>query len=275
MANSNYKMIIFDLDGTLLSANFELLSGTIEAVQELRALPLRVSIATGRSYKSAQPFLDQLNIDEPMIFSNGAVFDNPETKEREIISGIPLETALIIAMLRPKFQVSLKMHFADGQVLKSDPTPWPDEGIHFEVGTIVDNLPQQLVEEPLKVVFYGDQEKLTAFDLELGRIIGNKSQIRTFRSHKNYVEMTNKDVSKGDAVKKLLRKLSLSAAEVIAVGDQENDYEMIRDMGLGIQVGNCEKLSEVSQYKIPVPEKGGIEYLYSWLKSTIWTETGT
>ncbi|MCP4296444.1 MAG: HAD-IIB family hydrolase [Proteobacteria bacterium] len=266
MRSNNYKMIIFDLDGTLLTSDFKLLPGTIEAVNEIKALGLRVSVATGRSYVSAKPFLDQLDIIEPMVFSNGCVYDNPETGEREVLSGIPLETALIIAMLRPKYGISLKMHFADGRILKSDPTPWDDEGVHFEVGKVAENLTQELDEEPIKIVFYGDFSNFSKFEEELKDILGNKSKVRTFRSHENYVEMTNKDVSKGDAVKKLMGKLDILTQEVIAVGDQENDYEMIRDMGLGVQAGSSEKLKEVSQHQIPSPENRGIEALYNWLK---------
>lgn len=266
MRNNHYKMIIFDLDGTLLTSDFRLLPGTIEAIEEIKTLGFRVSVATGRGYKSAKPFLDQIDIVEPMVFSNGAVYDNPETGEREVLSGVPLETALIIAMLRPKFEISLKMHFADGRILKSDPTPWADEGVHFEVGTIVENLPEVLDMEPIKIVFHGNFARLSEFEEELKRILGDKSKVRTFRSHENYVEMTNKSVSKGDTVKKLMRKLAISTNQVIAVGDQENDYEMIRDMGLGIQAGSCKKLTEVSQHQIPSPENGGIEELCNWLK---------
>ena len=103
----NYQLIVFDLDGTLLTQDFELLPSTVDAIGELRRSGLRVSIATGRSYKSAKPFLDRLEIVEPMIFSNGSVFDNPETGKRELISGVPLETALIVLMLLPEFNISV------------------------------------------------------------------------------------------------------------------------------------------------------------------------
>ncbi|PCI29072.1 MAG: hypothetical protein COB67_04850 [SAR324 cluster bacterium] len=265
MVINNYKLIVFDLDGTLLTPEFELLPGTVEAVGKLRQLGLRVTVATGRSYKSAQPFLETLEIDEPMVFSNGSVFDNPDTGEREVICGIPLETALIVAMIQSGFNISLKMHFADGRILKSNATPWPDEGKHFEVGQIVENLAAELDDDPIKVVFFGDQEELDRFETKLADILGKKSQVRLFRSHTSYVEMTNKRVSKGDAVQLLIDKLGILPEEVIAVGDQENDFEMIRDLGLGVQAGNHKALSEVSDHQIAHPEKQGIEELYEWL----------
>ncbi len=265
---NDYKLVVFDLDGTLLTQTFELLPGTISAINDIRELGYRVTIATGRSYKSAKPFLDQLCVTEPMVFSNGAVFDNPETGKREIISGIPLESALIVLMLLPDFEISAKFHLSGGELYKTNDTPWPDEGIHFEVGTIYPNLKAELTEDPIKIVFHAQKSEIDAFQTRLDEILGAKSQVRLFRSHERYVEMTNKKVSKGDATGMLTRKLGFKPDEIIAVGDQENDFEMIRDFGIGVMVGpGTEKLKQVMNYHVPYPEEQGIEELRDWIKA--------
>lgn len=263
----SYKLIVFDLDGTVLTEDFELLPSTLKAIQEIRESGVRVSVATGRSYQSAKPFLDQLDIIEPMIFSNGSVYDNPDTGERELISGIPLETALIVLMILPEFKISLKMHLTGSRLYKSDATPWPDEGTHFEVGDIKPNLKAELEEDPIKIVFYAeDRARMDAFESRLSEILGHKSQVRMFRSHPRYVEMTNKMVSKGGSVKKLIAQLGIEPDEVIAVGDQDNDFELVRDVGWGVVAGpGTPKLLEVCQFQIPSPENGGIEILKDWI----------
>ena len=269
---SKFKLIIFDLDGTLLTQSFDLLPSTIQAVDEIRDLGYRITVATGRSYKSAKPFLDKLRIEEPMVFSNGAVYDNPETGDREIISGIPLESALIVLMLLPEFNISCKVHLAGGELYKTDNVPWPDEGIHFEVGIIKPDLMAELREDPLKIVFHATPEEINAFTARLNGVLGSKSQVRLFRSHERYVEMTNKNVSKGHAAKMLVKKLGFKPEEVIAAGDQENDFEMIRDFGLGIVVGpGTPKLHEVKDFQVPYPEEGGIEKLRDWIKGGFTT----
>lgn len=264
---TQYKLIAFDLDGTLLTQSFELLPETIEAVNGIRELGLRVTVATGRSYKSARPFLDRLEISEPMVFSNGAVFDNPDSGEREIISGIPLESALIVLMLLPEFDISAKFHLSSGELFKTDDTPWPDEGKHFEVGTIKPNLKAELQEDPVKIVFHASKSEIEAFSRRLEGVLGDKSQVRMFRSHERYIEMTNRNVNKGRAAKMLIEKLGLQPHEVIAAGDQENDFEMIRDFGLGVVVGpGTPKLLEVNDYQVPYPEEKGIETLLKWIR---------
>ena len=165
---SQFKIVVFDLDGTLLTHDYQLLHENLNAVNQIREMGLRVTIATGRSFTSAEPFLRQLDIKEPMVFSNGSVCDNPDTGEREIISGIPLESALIVLMLLDQFKgLSLKIHTADGTVLKSNDIPWPDEGRHFAVGTIIDNLKAHLVEEPIKMVIYGEPELKNTFQQKI------------------------------------------------------------------------------------------------------------
>lgn len=266
---SQFKMVVFDMDGTLLTADYQLLPENLKAVQQIKELGLRVTIATGRSYSSAKPFLDQLDISEPMVFSNGSVCDNPETGERELVSGIPLETALIVLMLLNQYdKLSLKIHSINGSVLKSNDMPWPDEGVHFAVGKIVKNLQAHLDEDPIKMVLYGDPDQKTAFQQQLNEVLGSKSQISMFHSHPLYLEMVNKNVSKGVTVCRLLQKLGIQPDQAIGVGDQENDYEMLKSLGFGIQVGNStEKLIPVSQHQIPTPEAFGIQALHEWLNN--------
>ena len=164
-----------------------------------------------------------MQIVEPMVFSNGAIFDNPDTGEREVISGIPLESALVVLMIQSEFKVSIKIHMADGRLYKTDDTPWPGEGIHFEAGEQVADLQQQLDEDPIKMVFHGDNEEMRRYQQRIEEILGPKSQVRLFRSQPDYIEMSNRKVSKGDAVKSLVQKLGLDQSEIVTVGDQEND----------------------------------------------------
>jgi len=266
----NYKLIVFDLDGTLLSADFILSEQTLAAIEELRALGLRVSVATGRSYKSAKPFLDRMGIVEPMVFSNGCVFDNPETGERELIAGVPLESALIALMLKDEYGLSIKCHMADGRILKSDDRPWKDEGVHFEVGEIRPNLKAELDEDPIKMVFVGDAQRLKDFKARMEEIMGTRAQARIFQSHASYLEMANYKVSKGDALLMLVEKLGILAKEVITVGDQENDYEMLKYFGWGVMAGpGHERLKEVAQDWIQSPEEGGIVELVDLVKKRL------
>ena len=262
----SFELIVFDLDGTLVTHDFLLTEETLAAVAKIRSLGLRVSVATGRSYLSAKPFLDRLEIVEPMVFSNGSVFDNPETGERELIAGVPLESALIALMLADLFGLSVKAHFSDGRIVKTDTTPWPDEGTHFDPGNHNPRLKAELAEDPIKMVFFGPGPKLVAFKAKMESVLGAKARARLFQSHADYLEMVNQTVSKGAALLLLTAKMGIPKEAVITVGDQENDYEMLKYFGFGIQVGNGQpKLAEVAKLQIAKPDQGGIEEIYRYL----------
>ena len=69
-----WKIIFFDLDGTLVDHNFFLSPHIISSVKKIQNLGLRISIATGRSQDSAKKFLDLLQIKEKVVVHNGSVF---------------------------------------------------------------------------------------------------------------------------------------------------------------------------------------------------------
>lgn len=263
---NNFKLIVFDLDGTLLTRNYELPAETPAIISEIKEQGFRVSVATGRSYPSARPYLEKLDIVEPVIFSNGAVLDNPETNERELISGIPLETALITFLLLKEFQLSLKVHMADGTVYKSDHIPWPDDGVHFAPGIVEENLAVKIDEDPVKIVFYDRDNHVDQLENRIKEIMGDKNNVRFFRSNEVNVEMTHINVSKGGTLSRLLPKIGIRKEEVITVGDQDNDLELIRDFGFGIVAGKgTPKILDVCKMQIPLPEEGGIKKLQEWL----------
>lgn len=265
-ATPSHKIIFFDLDGTLLTPGYELLPETISAIEDIKALGYRVSIATGRSYKSAEPFITRLKITEPMVFSNGCLYGCPSLDDMAFVDGIPLEAALVTLMILPEFDLSLKAHLADGTIYKTHDVPWPGEGIHFEQGKIVENLKAVLDEDPIKMVIFGETEQLDKFRERLAGVLGRSSKVNIFNSNPQWLEMSSRTVSKGQTIKKLLNVLDIDASEVIAVGDQDNDFDMLKNAGLGVRVGNvAPKLEKVSAFQIPEPENDGIRVLYQKL----------
>lgn len=263
---SKFKLICFDLDGTLLNAEFQLPKAHIETIETLKKRGYRITLATGRSYSSAKPYIDALNITEPMVFSNGSVYENPDSGKREVLMGIPLATAKQVCTLEEKEPFSLKVHLADGQILKSKDQAWPDEGVHFVVGDITENIKDVLKVDPIKIVLHGTNQEMESFSKLLKAELGENSPVRLFRTHRDYVEITNALVSKGQAITRLIGKLGISPSEVVGVGDQENDIELVRDFGMGIQVGdNCDALKAVATHFLAPPEENGLTGLLSLL----------
>lgn len=271
MSDIQYKMVVFDLDGTIVTEGFEILPNTKKVIESIRAdLGLRVSVATGRMYGSALPYTSQLLLKEPVIYTNGAIYDCILTKQRKIYAAIPHEIALFVVQLLSKIKLSAKFHFENESILKSDDSPWPNEGKHFTTGVVAKNLRKELLQAPLKIVFYGEEKAILEYEAELKLKFGKDMPVRIFKSHEHYMEMTHLNVSKANAIRKAFEPLDISIEECITVGDQDNDFEMIRDAGYGIVAGKGNSsLNAVSKFKIPSPEDRGIEALLEHLKTIL------
>ena len=196
-----------------------------------------------------------------MVLSNGTVTFDPNTGERRVLMSVPLAGARRVIELEQTHPLSIKVHLADGRIFKSKDLPWPDEGVHFVTGELHPNLLAELDQDPIKLVVHGEPGEMDQFQRELSEMIAD-APIRCFRTHRYYLEITNSHVSKGAALKLLLPRMGLAPAEVVGVGDQENDLELVRDFGLGLRVGDaCEKLIPVAQHRLDPPELGGIQGL--------------
>lgn len=272
--SSIHRLVCFDLDGTLLRGDFTLPDSHKEEVFKLREAGFRVTLATGRTYESAKPYMEALEIVEPVIFANGALLDNPLTEERELYRGVPLESAIMLLLLQQGFDLSMKVHLMGGKLYKTKDMPWPSEESHFPVGEIRSDLAAILDEEPVRMVAHGTPAEMERFAARIESVMGPRSPIRLFKSHEYYLEVTDKSVSKGGALALTAERLGFEPEEVIALGDQENDLEMLEGSGLGIQVGShCLKLSQVADLHLPGPEEEGIKGLTELLLEQLEEES--
>lgn len=79
------------------------------------------------------------------------------------------------------------------------------------------------------------------------------------KSLSNMLDVMNKGVTKGNAIKNLAQSLGVKQEEIIAIGDNENDISMIKYAGLGVAMGNAEeKVKEVSNFITDTNDNHGV-----------------
>ncbi|RLE32014.1 hypothetical protein DRJ27_00510 [Candidatus Acetothermia bacterium] len=232
------RLLVFDLDGTLLDPDHRLSPATRAALGIL-SRRFWISIATGRSLASARPFALAVGITVPAILYNGAVvYDFPAGKiilERRMA----VEDARAAVVVARRFPVDIEVYRDIG-----DPTLYV-ERISPRVRRFMEKekLPVQEVEDlssflnfpPLKLLILGDPEVLPGLERELRREV---PALTVVRSETDYLEVLPPETSKGAALRWLCGHLRVPPEEVVAVGDQLNDLEMIRYAGVGVAMAH-------------------------------------
>ena len=236
------KLIVSDLDDTLLNDELALSEENIEAVAQARERGLIFTFATGRMYASALAFAKQLNLPQelPLICYNGALI---QRVSGETIYEAPLSFDLALDMVRYCASQGWTTN-----VYYKDELYVSEVNADVEYYLTIADVPVHAVGD--LAVFLQDGEKqpskilvvspLGSHDETLAMLKNRYSDSAYVLQSKNrFVEMTSLQANKAIALKWLTEKMGLKMEEVLAIGDSNNDVDMLRTAGIGVAVGNA------------------------------------
>ncbi len=243
-----YRLLVTDVDGTLLPPDRRLLPSVREAVHAAQARGARVCLATGRMWRSVRPYVEAVGADSPVVLYNGAVvydFQGGRVLERHALDREGVRRALEVLREFPEVRPHL---FADEQVYvdrqdEQSRAYLERDGITAEeVGDLLAHLPP----EPVKVLVVGPPDRLASVDAELAR---RAPQVRRVFSERNFLELLPPGVSKGSALRTVCAAVGVGPEEAVAVGDNPNDLEMLEAAGVGVAVSGAHpELLRVADY---------------------------
>jgi Cof subfamily protein (haloacid dehalogenase superfamily) len=236
----HYRLIALDLDGTIVGADMRVSPRVREALRQAREAGAHVILASGRPFEDMRVFAQDLNIHEPMICFQGAVVQNPVTEEVYLHVGVPLDLAHEFIRLARQ-QAWDHCLFLDNRLYAERITPrvrFYAEYSPVGVGIYpVDDLLAILSHEPTKLVVTVDAEQGAAVDAMLQAQFSGR--LRIMRSFPCFVEATNLAASKGQALALVAEMLHVPQSETMAIGDNDNDADMVAWAGLGVAMGNA------------------------------------
>lgn len=261
-----YDLVVLDLDGTILDGSFKLDSGLVTACRGAMARGLTITIATGRMPPAAQRYWEELEITAPVILYNGALVRDP-VGGRDLLAatlprGLPWAVFPIFAgaAVDPLFYQNDTLYclkltpqvvtYCREMGLTAEPISEPETFLRSGVF--------------IKCLFIGLPDDLNVIREKLAAAVGH--QARLVISRPRYLELLPADASKGAALRFLAGCLGVPLARVIAVGDQENDLEMIREAGVGIAMAHApDEVKAAADRVAPPPAEGGLLALLSRL----------
>ena len=262
------KLVVFDLDGTLLDYRHQLHDKTIEAVKKLRKTGVRTMVATGRMYCSAKPHTDKLEIKDPIITYNGALVVDPKTQEEIFHDPIPFKVAKKITKMVSENGYHLQLYI-DDKLYVAEENKYTDtykriSGIDSHA---VGRLDEFLDAEPTKMlIIEEDEDKQVEIKNFLRKNFGD--QVELSSSYSSFVEITKKGMSKAVPIEKLAKEFGFKQEEIMAFGDGLNDLKMIEWAGKGIAMQNAHpELQEHADDTAPDHDHLGIaRYLKHYFK---------
>ncbi|MEO8374488.1 MAG: Cof-type HAD-IIB family hydrolase [Sphingomonas bacterium] len=230
------RLVVSDVDGTLVDKDKKLTPGTIAAVERLRAAGLGFTIISARPRSGMMPIADTLAIDDPMgAFNGGTIFRRDGT----VVAQHRIEPDIVKAMFDLLADAAVdRWVFADDLWYAST-----DQGHHVDSERIASNQAPIVTADFTALYDRADKVTLVSDDPALLEGLHKRAaaafgvRATVVQSQTYYLDLTALAANKGDGVTLLAEAMATPLAQVAVIGDQGNDVAMFERAGLSVAMG--------------------------------------
>ncbi|PLR47334.1 hypothetical protein CYR34_14360 [Chimaeribacter arupi] len=245
MGTKMYKLVVLDLDGTLLTTDKKITDRTKKVIWHLAAQGVIIALASGRTMSGIRGVIDELSLKSESLYviaCNGAQVWSESTQHFIANQCLSVDDVRFIRQWGRLIGMACYTQHA-GELVVEDNRDIPLNarrysrlGIHVTTDTLLLNMPAP------KVMFIEDQFSIDLLAQQVPADIIKRYQC--VRSEPHYYEVMAMGVNKGEACRILAAYLGIASVNILALGNELNDCEMLRYAGKGIAMGNA---SEVVQ----------------------------
>lgn len=258
------RLLVLDIDGTIAGQSNDIREPVMQAIRSAQAKGIQVAIATGRMYCSSLRFYQEVGSTLPLLAYQGAWIQDPATQK--IHQHLPISRTTAEQLLdyfeSDALRALLSIHFyINDRLYVREITP--ETQLYAQRAQIepmvVSDLRNTLASEPTKILALSDD---TAIIEQLWGSLRKQytpAELYLTKSVATFFEATHPAVNKGAAVRYLAEEiLGLQSHNVMAIGDNFNDVEMLEYAGLGVAMGNAPTdVQAVAQWVAPDVEEDG------------------
>lgn len=247
---SPVRLIAIDIDGTLLDSTAQVSQANLDALRRAHEAGIETVLVTGRRHKFALPVAEQLGFDLWIISSNGAVTRSTqgESFHRDLL---PQATAIKLCRHMREFRNYTVLTFdregmgaivcENHEQLYGVIQRWMEKNAPWI--EYVSPVEKALIEDPIQVMFCGPVDLMQTAQRRLlaAEFANDTTVLRTQYDHRNLtiVDILNAGCSKGHALERWATYRGLDRSQVMAIGDNYNDIEMLTFAGHPVIMGNA------------------------------------
>ncbi|MDB9527770.1 Cof-type HAD-IIB family hydrolase [Oscillatoria sp. CS-180] len=266
---TNIRLLVLDIDGTIAGRSNEVTDGVRDAIAEVQAKGVQVAIATGRMYRSALRFHQAVRSPLPLMSYQGALIKDPIAGKvyrhtplsRQHTLGLLAE----LATLEAEDKLSIHLYINDQlhvrQILTDTKEYAARSGIEpIAVGDLATYLQTEESIETTKLLALSPDPTVITDLLAQFKQLYLPEELYLTQSVATFFEATHPLSNKGSAVQYLTEDLlNLNADQVMTVGDNFNDFEMIRYAGVGVAMGDApDGVKAIADWVAPSVEEDGV-----------------
>ena len=253
------RLLALDLDGTLLDSHGHISERNHSAIRNARERGVRVALVTGRRFRDSRPIALEMGLDVPLISHNGALTKHAETLETVAVLPLPLAAARHALEVGKRFGsdalvsddheglgVLVYDHVSGDNAAFHQYLAWSQRVHGEEEGARsvqhVSSLEEYLDHDPIHLSFSGGCVEMKQLEDLLRSEMGASVRIFcTIYSEKNFtlLDIVNASVSKAAGVAAAASEVSVQQDEIMAIGDNYNDLEMLLFAGTGVVMENA------------------------------------
>ena len=239
----NYKLIVLDVDGTMLNSNREISKRTVQTLRKVQQMGIRVALASGRPTYGILPLAHaiDLGVYEGYIISyNGAQV--MEAKTGQILFERRIDPQMVPYLEKKALKMGFTMAYYDGNEVVSTDIQNPHVADEAAMNGMTlrqeDHLSLSMDDWPAELMLVSDDEQaLTSLEEHMQRHLNGVMD--TIHSNPYYLEVVGYQVGKSYAMSALVQKMGIHMSEVLAIGDGEADINMLQMAGTGVTMANA------------------------------------
>lgn len=257
-------LLVLDLDGTIVGSSNSVNDSVKETIAQVKSKGIEVVLATGRMYKSAKLFHEYLNLSTPIIAYNGAWLQDPLQEKLLKYQPVTPDIAreLIDYYEQSHLLSEINVHFYHQDRLYVRQMTSESESYARRSSVVANyhkNFRTLTQVSPTKLLAYSSNVQLIAEITQDLQKIHSSEKIYITQSAETLIEANHPNATKGKTTRYLAEKImGMTSNNVMAIGDNFNDLELLQYAGIGVAMGNSHPdIQLAAKWVAPTIEEDG------------------